>query len=362
VFVVFRQGPAKVDPVVALSHDGRPILPPIVRKAQLVVQKARYGIFDDPQRTRDVRAKLQALLDLGESRVRVAEMARGDDPAPMVVKTLEVDYTADGQPQRASGQDPDTIRFAAHVPPSAECGRVRTDAAGRIVLEASQGGRFELRTAGGRTLRADMPSVPSPLEIAGPWRVTFPAQPVVQQAPGALPAPRQIQHDKLISWSERPEADIKYYSGTAGYRTTFNVPAGLIAADRRLELDLGRVAVMAQVRLNGRELGILWKPPYTVDVTALVKPGVNTLEAQVVNLWINRLIGDEQLPDDSPRQADGSTLKEWPQWLLDGKPSPTGRHTFTSHRLWKRDDPLVESGLLGPVTLRTRLAKIVAEP
>jgi hypothetical protein len=69
-------------------------------------------------------------------------------------------------------------------------------------------------------------------------------------------------------------------------------------------------------------------------------------------LWINRLIGDEQLPEDSDRNPDG-TLKSWPQWLTDGKASPTGRYTFTSWRLWKKNAALVPSGLLGPVTIRS---------
>ena len=67
--------------------------------------------------------------------------------------------------------------------------------------------------------------------------------------------------------------------------------------------------------------------------------------------WVNRMIGDENLPEDSSRNPDG-TLKEWPAWVREGKPSPTGRYTFTSWRLWKGNDPLLESGLLGPVTLR----------
>ena len=108
---------------------------------------------------------------------------------------------------------------------------------------------------------------------------------------------------------------------------------------------------MAEVNLNGKDLGIVWKPPYRVDVTDALKPGENVLETKVVNLWINRQIGDEQLPEDSDRNQNG-TLKSWPQWLQEGKPSPTGRFTFTSWRLWKKDDPLAESGLLGPVTLQ----------
>ena len=129
----------------------------------------------------------------------------------------------------------------------------------------------------------------------------------------------------------------------------------------QIQLDLGKVAVMARVKLNGRDLGVLWKPPFRVMVTGVAKPGDNALEVQVVNLWVNRMIGDEQLPEDSERNPDG-TLKAWPQWLLEGKPSPSGRYTFTSWRLWKKDAPLQESGLLGPVTLQTAAMLSIRSP
>jgi hypothetical protein len=108
--------------------------------------------------------------------------------------------------------------------------------------------------------------------------------------------------------------------------------------------------VIADVTLNGKPLGILWKPPYRVDVTPAVRFGTNTLVVRVTNLWVNRMIGDEHLPEDSDRNPDG-TLKAWPQWLLAGKPSPTGRTTFTTWRLWGKDDAPQPSGLIGPVTL-----------
>ena len=107
---------------------------------------------------------------------------------------------------------------------------------------------------------------------------------------------------------------------------------------------------MAQVELNGVQLGTFWKPPFHVEITKALKPGENSLKVQVVNLWVNRMIGDEELPADSERNPNG-TLKDWPQWLKDGQPSPTGRFTFTSWPLWEKGSRLQESGLLGPVKL-----------
>jgi hypothetical protein len=105
------------------------------------------------------------------------------------------------------------------------------------------------------------------------------------------------------------------------------------------------------VSINGHELPVLWKAPFRANLTSAAQPGVNKLVIKVTNLWPNRLIGDEQLPPDC--QWNGSQLKAWPQWLLDGKPSPTGRFTFATWHFYNKDSPLLESGLIGPVTLRT---------
>ena len=124
----------------------------------------------------------------------------------------------------------------------------------------------------------------------------------------------------------------------------------LLAQDKHVYLDLGKVAVIARVKLNRQEIGILWKPPFRAEVTKFLHSGDNALEIQVVNLWPNRMIGDEQLPEDSDRKENG-TLKEWPAWLQAGQPNPSARFTFTTWRLWKKDSPLQQSGLLGPVRL-----------
>jgi hypothetical protein len=144
---------------------------------------------------------------------------------------------------------------------------------------------------------------------------------------------------------------VRYFSGTATYEKDIEVPADRLAAGRELWLDLGAVKNFAEVSLNGQNLDVLWKPPFRVNLTAVAKPGANHLVVKVTNLWPNRLIGDEQLPPDV--QWNGKQLKAWPQWFLDGKPSPTGRLMFTTWHHWTKDSPLLESGLLGPVTLRT---------
>ena len=342
VFVVFRAEPSKpLDPVVSLTCNGKPVQPIVGPRQAIVIRKARYGILDDPQRTRDVCAKLQALVDGGGVAFQVADMAAGDDPALNVVKTLEVDYTLDGLPRHATGRDPDMLQLAG-TPAAEHTAELRRTAQGQLVLEAWKPGRYELRTRWGRTLLADVQPPAKPQPIAGPWELQLPAQ---------AGTPQKLTLEKLISWSEHPDTALKYFSGTATYRTTFRLP-GVQNPKSAIYLDLGDVQIMADVKLNGHPLGLLWKPPYRVEVTAAIQPGENTLEVQVTNLWINRMIGDEQLPEDSDRNANG-TLRAWPKWLAEDKPSPTGRQTFTSWRLWKKDSPLVASGLLGPVTLQT---------
>jgi len=185
-----------------------------------------------------------------------------------------------------------------------------------------------------------------PLEISGPWQVAFdpkwggPAKPVT--------------FAQLEDWSKHADPGIRYYSGTAVYRTAFQFEAPPLQS--RLLLDLGSLEVMARIKVNGRDCGIAWKPPYRVDITAAVQPGAVDVEVSVVNLWINRMIGDEQLPLDA-HWKDFETLLEWPDWFAAGKPRPSGRYTFSSCRHYQKDSPLVPSGLLGPVKVVSALGE-----
>jgi hypothetical protein len=112
-----------------------------------------------------------------------------------------------------------------------------------------------------------------------------------------------------------------------------------------IHLSLGEVKNIAHVRLNGRDLGIVWTSPWIVSAGDAIREKRNKLEIEVANLWVNRLIGDENKPWDGIEQG------KWPDWLLNGTGRTSERFTFTTHRYYKKSDDLSPSGLIGPVSL-----------
>ena len=325
-FVMFRHpAAALIDPVVSVTHGGEPVMATVPVAVQ--IQKATYGVPGDAARTRDVRAKLQAKVNDNAADIQVAEMAEGDDPAYGIVKTLTVEYTVNGQSLTLSGQDPDTIHFAT-APDSGRAAEVRVAADGQLHLCARQAGHYELRTAGGRTLTADISEVPAPQAITGSWALSFPPK---------WGAPAQVTLESLASWSDSPLEGVKYFSGTATYTKQFNwtTESASAATGGETWLDLGEVQVMARVKLNGQDLGVLWKPPFHVDVTGVLRPGGNTLEISVANCWPNRMIGDAGLAE-------------------------TNRFTWSSWEPFTAKTPLLKSGLLGPVRLETLVDAVPA--
>jgi len=158
--------------------------------------------------------------------------------------------------------------------------------------------------------------------------------------------PASVTFDSLTDWTSNADKGIKYYSGIAVYRQHFDGPAATDTdKNHRLYLDLGKVKNMARVIFNGQDLGVVWTAPWKVDITGLVKLKDNLLEISVANLWPNRLIGDDQLPQD------GIKNDKFPEWLLKGEPRTSGRFAFTTYDPYNKDSPLLESGLLGPVTI-----------
>jgi hypothetical protein len=153
--------------------------------------------------------------------------------------------------------------------------------------------------------------------VSGSWNVRFEA---------GRGAPAQAELPELASLSDNADKGIRYFSGHATYTKTIEAPASWFHEKQALWLDLGEVANLAEVKVNGQPFGIVWKSPYRVDVSEALKPGKNTIEVRVANLWVNRLIGDAQ-------------------------PDATTKFTFTTHNPYKASSKLVPSGLIGPVQI-----------
>lgn len=166
------------------------------------------------------------------------------------------------------------------------------------------------------TGRPNAPHFETALELTGPWTVRFDPN---------WGGPASVEFAELVSWTQRSEEGVRYYSGTATYEQALDLPEEL--EDKSIWLDLGTVRELAEVRLNGESLGIVWCPPFRVDLTRAVKAGTNHLEVDVVNFWPNRLIGDTSRPAEQ-------------------------RLTQTNVRAFRRNSRLIESGLLGPVMLQ----------
>jgi hypothetical protein len=165
--------------------------------------------------------------------------------------------------------------------------------------------------------------------ITDPWKVTFDPQ---------WGGPKDAEFTKLINWTNSTEDGIKYYSGKATYRKTFDLSPKADSLrktgknEERLFLDLGNVRNVAEVRLNGENLGILWCAPWRVEITKAVRQTGNTLEIDIINLWANRVIGDLS--------------------------QPIGKRYTKTHDKFRFDmlmpnTPLLDSGLLGPVRILT---------
>jgi len=279
-------------------------------------------------------------------------------PAPEKANLKEVSSYYNGDMIKpmiyANALSEEDIKKLATKTPSFESSPfiIETAARRKRGLLISQNGNYALTDNVGKTLTFTISGIEKPVEIDGPWRVNFPSQ---------LGAPPQISLPELIPLHQHSDAGVKYFSGTAVYSKSFSI-TNKFTGSKHWFLDLGRVEVIAEVNLNGHEFGILWKRPYQIDVTDYLQNGLNKLEVRVTNLWPNRLIGDEQVPDPDKFAPGGGTsgraglfsgnIEQLPDWYLNGRPKPVnGRIAFTTWKHYTKNAPLLESGLIGPVKL-----------
>jgi len=182
-------------------------------------------------------------------------------------------------------------------------------------------------------------------EITGTWEVEF----LKENGYGA-----KHTFEQLSDWKDKADENIKYYSGTAIYHTTFNWDDDVSSAENKYVLNLGDVKIVAEIKLNEKDLGVLWMPPFKVDITNALKKGKNKLEIAITNQWSNKLIGDERFPTSYPAfKLEGNFPKnKMIDWYVNNEPLPEGqRTTFCTADFYDADDPLMPSGLLGPVRI-----------
>jgi hypothetical protein len=334
VFVVFRKKPVGLHLTGVRDLTAKAVAPQSVK-----VISARYQTADG--RGTDVTAKVRDLIAHGDTEIEATNSNFGD-PVVNTVKRLELEYSVGNRVVKTSVAENESVVIGAGGP-AASVTDIEVEANGTDKLQVFpwRKGKWSLDTdCRMRTLNAGAPDT---VDLSRNWKVAF--------AP-KLGAPAQATFASLTPWNKNADTGIKYFSGSANYSKTFTYAAPTDKGLKRVRLDLGEVKNFATVTLNGKPLGTLWKPPFILDVTDAIKPGENRLQVKVTNLWVNRIIGDEQLPPDA--EWDGTHLKKWPEWLVKNKPRPkTGRITFTTWKFWDKNSPLLDSGLIGPVRVLT---------
>ena len=245
------------------------------------------------------------------------------------------------QPNRQEGIVTASFRIVERIPElwDAETGKI-----GMEPLEWSQkDGRTEVSWKA-RPSGSVFVVFRKPVKPEGTWKLSFP----VDWYSGGS-ATKSIVLADMVDWSTLEDEDMRYFSGTAEYEYQ-----GDLAGVR--SVDLGKVHEFAEVFVNGRQLVALWRPPYRFD---LPDCPITNLRIKVTNLWPNRIIGDERTKkadseweDPAAQSTYKRTLKAIPAFVREGKPSPTGRKTFTTWHHWYKDDKLRPSGILGPLKFR----------
>ncbi|WP_390561423.1 glycosyl hydrolase [Parabacteroides distasonis] len=157
-------------------------------------------------------------------------------------------------------------------------------------------------------------------DLSHSWEVMFDT---------TMGGPQKVFFEDLSNWIDRPEEGIKYYSGTATYRKSFDLSFKK-GNGERIYLDLGDVKHVSSVRFNNKDLGVLWCTPWRIDITDYVKETGNFVEIDVINLWANRVIGDWKLPKEQRF---------------------TRTHDVFRFDMLRASTPLTDAGLLGPVSI-----------
>ena len=295
------------------AKEGEQILIRAVRSLEIL--NAVYGRFEAdirhiPQSYAicDVTDYIKSQFMSGMKKIPVDDnLVKGNQSDLGPERELHIVYSIAGKIQKKNLPMGTTLDMSQPWPVS----RVLTNG-DKIIWTTPIPGSLTYTTVSGKKKSVQVSSVPQPIRLTGPWNLCFPQD--------------SLHLDELVSWTNLPEESMRYFSGTAVYKKTIDIPKKWLRSNSSVELDLGNLAEIAEVIINGKNMGILWKPPYRINLGDAVHGGKNDLEIKITNLWPNRLIGDENNPDS--------------------------KTTFSTIKVWGRNSPLLPSGLLGPVIIR----------
>lgn len=320
-FVIFQSEIAPRESIVSVTRNGQAIGDTIAMPA-LTIIRAQYGPLGDPARTIDAKGLLDKLIQQGNLAFEVGRLAQPVDPAYGVVKTLHLSLTVDGKSVDWSGVDTDRLNLIDLADLSEPPTTIRgTESPDGFVLRSKEGGEFQVKAASGKQATRKI-SAAAKFPVHGPWVVQFPSK---------WGAPEQIRMEKLESLSESEIEGVRHFSGICIYQTSFQHEATNTSdVWKRYWLELGRLEVMAEVSLNGQNVGTVWNRPARIEITRALKPGKNELRVRVANSWRNRMIGDSALPEDK-------------------------RFTWSSYQPFKPETPLPASGWIGPVFIQEEI-------
>jgi hypothetical protein len=195
-------------------------------------------------------------------------------------------------------------------------------------LVAERAGTYTVTFGTGLRSQVTIPPLPGVMMLDTDWTVDF-ASPA--GAPPRLSLPR------VGPWTQQAAPELKSFAGTGTYRRSFALPEGWRARAQRIELDLGRLWAIGEVTVNGQPLGVVWTPPFRVDVTNALRDGVNEVVVDVVGTWHNRLVGEAR-----------GLVPRWTKTNVTQSQRGLGRELQVGP--WKNLDP-IEAGLFGPVRL-----------
>jgi hypothetical protein len=320
LFVVFRREPGSKPHLTGVRQTGAVPVSGTVEIRGALLRNLATG-----QTLADLTGQLCGRIEDGKLAVDALTVDRWFNTVSERNLRIDIDASWNGGPVKLQLKRGDTLQIPP--PQEAAAGFFAAGADGKARLLARESGDYTFAWSDGKTSRQSVKNLLPPIALDGPWRVKFDP---------AWGGPESVSFPALSDWTKHELPGIRFYSGTAEYMIRFQVPQQWLEKNGAVELDLGAVETLAEVRINGKDLGTWWKPPFREIITPALVPGDNELRVRVTNQWTNRLIGDASLPEEK-------------------------RITRTTMRPYGADFPLEPSGLMGPVKLR-RLSVVPTRP